>query len=192
MWVATTTGFFSAVAHRDLADTILVRARSRTDLERLRRANPILKGRPIDRTFQADYPYRMTVTSGEWAAVMAAEAAGVDYDNFKNAVMRRQGVARSDTYHRVWAVLHAIEYELDAQVRKVKPKGKPRGKGKSRTAGESRYGDAWDRVLLDEIPADLQEIKRRQDRDDFDDWMRRDLASPKGDLWSDLRSMGRA
>lgn len=33
----------------------------------------------------------------------------VDYDNFKNAVAKRQGRTRSDLYHDVWSVLYRLQ-----------------------------------------------------------------------------------
>lgn len=106
MWIATTQGFYSAVAHREHPDFVIVRARSRTDLEALRKQIPEIE--PFeDRT--ADYRHRALVSRSEWVAAVAQLASEIDYDNFKSAVATRQGAKRAGIYGRVWADLLEIQ-----------------------------------------------------------------------------------
>lgn len=122
MWIATTDGFYSAVQHRNDHRKVMVRARSRTDLEHLcERAleaahvqgiGPIPTPSAIEMTPPpADYPCRVTISKTLWAHLLAGWSASIDYDNFKNAVVRRQGPMRARVYHDVWADLLRIEYE---------------------------------------------------------------------------------
>lgn len=102
MWLFTTQGFYSAVAHRDDPERVIVRARAREDLEALKEQIPTLR---ILEDARADYRYRAIVTLEQWVAAAAILAAGIDYDNFKAAVARRQGPERERVYVRVWAAL---------------------------------------------------------------------------------------
>jgi hypothetical protein len=107
MWVITTEGFYSAVEHRDDANLIMVRARVKADLDRLKRRTGL--GFKIKRTAVADYPYRATMSRADWAEACAILAADVDYDNFKDAVKERRGWERANVYMRVWSALHSIQ-----------------------------------------------------------------------------------
>lgn len=107
MWIATEVGFYSAVAHRDSPDLLLVRARVRKDLNELRRLYlPKLR---IIATPTADYPYRAVVTRREWAHALDGLTRDLDYPNFKDAIERREGRSRHDIYLRVWSALRELE-----------------------------------------------------------------------------------
>ncbi len=88
MWVITTQGFYSAVAHRDEPDTVIVRARTRDDIEALRRQIPGIE--PFEDA-TADYRHRAVVGRAEWVAAVAQLASAIDYDNFKDEVAERPG-----------------------------------------------------------------------------------------------------
>lgn len=105
MWLFTTQGFYSVVAHRRDPDKLIVRGRAREDLEALRDQIPELQ---VFSDSSADYRWRAVVTRAEWVAAVAQLAAEIDYDNFKGAVAARQGGARSRLYHRVWAALREL------------------------------------------------------------------------------------
>src|SRR3954463_13955345 len=100
MWLFTTQGFHSIVAHRRDPDRLLVRARAREDLEALREQIPELR---IFSDSRADYRWRAVITRAEWVAAIAQLATEIDYDNFKNAVAVRQGIERERLYSGVWA-----------------------------------------------------------------------------------------
>ncbi len=106
MWLVTTQGFYSVVAHREDPDTLIVRARSREDLEALRDQVPDLE--PFEDP-SADYRHRAYVTRAEWLAAVAQLTCDVDYDNFKSAVAERQGRERAGVYGAVWADLLALQ-----------------------------------------------------------------------------------
>lgn len=109
MWLATTRGFYSAVEDWDNDKVIRVRSRVRADLERL---DDLVKGgirARIEKDVRADYLYRVELTRAEWMRVVALLAIEVDYPNFKTAVEKVQGPRRANIYHRVWAVLLALE-----------------------------------------------------------------------------------
>jgi hypothetical protein len=106
MWLFTTQGFYSVVAHRRDAEKLIVRARAREDLEALREQIPELR---VFADPNADYRWRAIVTRAEWVAAVAQLASDVDYDNFKSAVGARQGRRRERLYHRVWAALQELQ-----------------------------------------------------------------------------------
>ena len=99
MWLITTQGFYSAVEHREDPERLIVRARTREDIEALRAQIPTLE--PFEDP-TADYRHRAIVSRDEWIAALALLAAKIDYDNFKNAVAERQGHERAGVYHDVW------------------------------------------------------------------------------------------
>lgn len=102
MWLMTTRGFHSAVAHRDDPDRVLVRARCRADIEAL---GDLLAGEPI-LLQDADYAWRVEATRAEWQAAVRVLAAEIDYPNFKGAI-------RDDAHHAaylaVWSALRALD-----------------------------------------------------------------------------------
>jgi hypothetical protein len=106
MWVFTTQGFYSVVAHRDDPDRVLVRARTRDDLEALRAQIPDLE--PFEDR-DADYRWRAVVARGAWRRAVSEFAAAIDYGNFKNAVDNRQGHERSALYGKVWSDLLPLQ-----------------------------------------------------------------------------------
>lgn len=106
MWVMTTQGFYSVVADRDDPDGVLIRARTREDLEALGRQIPDLE--PFENA-RADYRWRARVTRAEWVAALAQLAGQVDYPNFKNEVARRQGSHRATLYSRIWTTLRRLQ-----------------------------------------------------------------------------------
>ena len=106
MWLFTTDGFFSAVAHRDDPDTVLVRSRVREDALRLQAA--VSQGE-VTETPDADYRYRVLLPRETWSAYLAAAGDTIDYPNFKNAVAARQGADRARVYAHVWSVMFELQ-----------------------------------------------------------------------------------
>lgn len=105
MWLITTQGFYSVVAHRDKADVLLVRARVWEDLEALREQIPAL--RPVE-TPDADYLWRAEVTTEEWAAAVVELAARIDYEAFKDAVAEDD--FRSRVYFAAYVSLARLQH----------------------------------------------------------------------------------
>lgn len=106
MWVLTTQGFYSVVAHRDDPGLLLVRARTREDIEALGAQIPTIE--PFE-DGGADYRWRALVSRADWEQALVRLARGIDYDNFKNAVEVRQGPEREAVYHRVWRELLRLQ-----------------------------------------------------------------------------------
>lgn len=106
MWVFTTQGFYSVVAHRDNPERVIVRVRAREDLEALRQQIPSLR---ILEDADADYRWRAIVAHEKWVAAVAILAAGIDYTNFKSAVGERQGIERERLYSRVWREMRGLQ-----------------------------------------------------------------------------------
>ncbi len=107
MWVITRHGFYSAVQHRDDGGQILVRARVRSDLD----AMLALLGRDSEVVSDpcADYRFRTTIERGAWAAFLAAEAAGVDYESHAKEAMAGSDRRRYDAYLDCWAALARLQ-----------------------------------------------------------------------------------
>lgn len=105
MWLFCKQGFFSAVQHKDDEGLIHVRARFSGDLERLCRTYRV-KTR-IEYTPDGDYCYRADFSRAAWRRIVAAEAGGIGYTNFKNEV--HDGTARDDAYFEVWNVLREAQ-----------------------------------------------------------------------------------
>lgn len=106
MWLVTTQGFYSVVQHRRDHDKLLVRARTREDIEALRVQIPDL--RPFSDS-RADYRWRAVVTRAEWIAALAQLVSEIDYPNFKSAVGSRQGAERAHVYGEVWRILASLQ-----------------------------------------------------------------------------------
>jgi hypothetical protein len=106
MWVFTTEGFYSVVAHRTRPGYLLVRARAREDLEALKARIPSLE--PFEDA-SADYRWRAEVKASDWQNALAELGGAIDYDNFKNAVGERQGSDRARVYSGVWSVVRALQ-----------------------------------------------------------------------------------
>lgn len=107
MWLFTSLGFFSVVAHRDQPDTLLIRARAREDLEALR--NRYLPDLALHENAGSDYRWRGFVARDEWEHVAARLAADIDYPNFKDVVADRQGSTRAALYHDIWATMYRLQ-----------------------------------------------------------------------------------
>lgn len=112
MWLFTNFGFFSVVQYKNAKDLLFVRARSRSDLERLISSYGALVGRTsadIVETPDADYCCRILVEKSKWAAVMSAATEDIDYTNFKNSVHEKQGHDRASVYMDVWSTMYSMQ-----------------------------------------------------------------------------------
>lgn len=107
MWIFTTIGFFSVVAHHDDPDTILIRARVRGDLDALRREH--LPDIEILESAGSDYRFRALVPRDEWEHAAQRLTAAIDYPNFKDAVAERQGHDRAHVYLDVWRTIRSLQ-----------------------------------------------------------------------------------
>jgi hypothetical protein len=100
MWLFTTEGFVSAVAHRNKSGVLLVRARRG---EHLRALFPEAE---IECTPHADYRFRAEITREVWLGKMLAQLAMIDYDNFKAAIPDAE---YHDVCNEVWGTMHKLQ-----------------------------------------------------------------------------------
>jgi hypothetical protein len=106
MWLLIPEGFYSIVQKPGDAD-LCVRARDRSDLDRLReRFMPGLG--PTAETPGSDYRYRAWISQDGLADGLATIAHRLAYSNFKSEVGRRDG-ERAQLYGRVWSTLRSIQ-----------------------------------------------------------------------------------
>ena len=75
MWIFTTAGFYSVVAHRTRHGHVIVRARTREDLEAL---GSRIRGLKIDENPSADYRWRAEVKTSDWQNALASLAGAID------------------------------------------------------------------------------------------------------------------
>ena len=97
MWIFLNDSFLSIVADRDQPNSLMVRARIRGDIER------VFPGYDVVETPSADYAFRATIPRRIVAGRLAAYAASIGYDNFKDSVA---DYARHDAYIGVWTTMH--------------------------------------------------------------------------------------
>lgn len=100
MWIASTDGFVSVVQHRDLPDTLIVRARVKKDLLGLFDEERIVE------TPKADYRFRVLVPKREMAEMLSGKIMDISYPNFKNEIGRIDGQQdKLPAYHEIWSVM---------------------------------------------------------------------------------------
>jgi mRNA-degrading endonuclease toxin of MazEF toxin-antitoxin module len=112
MWIFTEKGFLSVVRKPRPGEesTLMVRSRRYDALAPLAAS----ASRPIIRTPDADYPYRVIVEDSIFGAFMASQIEAIDYSNFKSRVSRLS-YSYEHALHEIWAVMRmqevlAVEY----------------------------------------------------------------------------------
>lgn len=80
MWICFNDGFISAVQDRGSPKRLVVRARRREILESL------FPDKEIVVSVFSDYKYRVFSSKDEFADLVVARTAGIQYDNFKDSV----------------------------------------------------------------------------------------------------------
>ena len=108
MWTFTTTGFYSAVQHRDNPELLLVRARDEESLTPL----AALADQQIKFTPDADYAFRVTVSKQQYAQWLTSQVLGIDYANFKSRAHTARGGAYVQALHDVWEVMYKFQRQL--------------------------------------------------------------------------------
>lgn len=100
MWIASTSGFYSIVQHRDFPDQVLIRARVKKDLE------SIFDPSRIVFTPDGDYQYRVFLNKAEAGKIFLDKMMKIDYSNFKNHVAQNpEQRDKLDAYHEIWRVM---------------------------------------------------------------------------------------
>lgn len=106
MWLVTTFGFFSIIRDRD-EDVLVVRARTRRDLQELKeRYLPELK----DVTKNGlDYRYSGSAPHEAVARALSEIARDIDYPSLRESVLGRQGFLRATLYERISSMLWTLQ-----------------------------------------------------------------------------------
>ena len=105
MWVFTETGFVSAVRTSPGSDVIRVRSRDAVSLESIVE----LCGVEISHTPPRDYPYRVEISTADFAKFLTWAVLNMDYTNFKSHVHTTRGSDFAHTLTGVWSIMHDIE-----------------------------------------------------------------------------------
>lgn len=112
MWIFTDIGFFSVVRKPEDEDAgmVTIRARVRSDLERLKEfylpgLGVIVEGAGTD------YHYRARASQHDFADALRLIGENIGYGNFKNEVAAKQGPHRAKVYGKVWTDLLELEGE---------------------------------------------------------------------------------
>ena len=103
MWLFTSEGFISVVAHSEKPDTLLVRARDEDSLLSLVEAT----GATLRQTPNNDYPYRIEVLREAFSAWLADQVLNLDWTNYK-AHMWSERPEFGDALHDVWVAMHQV------------------------------------------------------------------------------------
>jgi len=137
MWLFTTIGFYSVTQVREKPEILQIRARVKGDLDNLR-----AKYLPeLTETVQLpgrDYPYRAYTDRPCFAAAMVQIITDLSHHNFKDEVLKQQGLAREQLYHDVWHVMYDAERKLEEKERKNKTRY-------STQASFGAFDDFWER-----------------------------------------------
>jgi 8-oxo-dGTP pyrophosphatase MutT (NUDIX family) len=109
MWLVTPKGFFSIVCKPGdkSAGRLTVRSRVRSDLEALKPYLPSLG--TIEEGTGTDYRFRAKAKRSEVAKALSKLVEQLDYQNFKDEVVKKQGKYRASIYSKVWNVLYELQ-----------------------------------------------------------------------------------
>ena len=110
MWLITPIGFFSIVCKPgdEEQGTLTVRSRVKSDLEALRK-NFLPSLGAIVEGAGTDYRYRAKARRDDIGKALAQMVQQLDYENFKNEVVHKQGKYRANVYAKVWNVLYELQ-----------------------------------------------------------------------------------
>jgi hypothetical protein len=103
MWLFTSQGFISVVAHNEKPVTLLVRARDEGSLLSLVEAT----GATSRHTPSNDYPYRIEALKEALSAWIADQVFNLDYTNYKSR-MWSERPEFGDALHDVWVAMHQV------------------------------------------------------------------------------------
>ena len=123
IWIFVTSGFVSAVQHRDNHDNLMVRARDKESLEHMLTSIE-LAGKAlaedgsdvtVDQDLQivtsskGDYRHRVTMSKSTFALYLQFECLNfLNYPNFKSELAKFRGPEFTKAAHRVWDDMHLV------------------------------------------------------------------------------------
>lgn len=114
MWIFMNDSFLSVVENRADPSTLLIRARVEEDIERAIGRTPLRT--PVTRMFEADYPFRATISKVAFAELMAQRIHDISYHNFKDTVTEYK---RHKAYSEVWMVMISMFQTVDSYYKRL-------------------------------------------------------------------------
>ena len=112
MWIFSTIGFFSIVTDSTRKGRILIRARTKTDIDNLFRSHreTCASMEPPTSDEARDYRYRLSISKRDWMKLAAKLAEQVEYNNFKMAVHERPDQAdKTAAYSEIWWTMRRVQ-----------------------------------------------------------------------------------
>ncbi len=107
MWLITTFGFFSVV-RKPGDDNLIVRARTRYDLQELRERFLPELGETTENAV-ADYKYSASVRRDAAARAIGEIVMNIDYASLRDRVLSLQGFCRALVYGRISNILWGLQ-----------------------------------------------------------------------------------
>lgn len=104
MWIATTRGFYSIVQNYHNPTKLLVRARLKGDLERLKEIAPTLS--KVEETRGRDYRWRAEIDRAGYALLLTRLASEIAYGNFKEEAGKKLSRRHHDGYAAIWTDMY--------------------------------------------------------------------------------------
>ena len=148
MWIFSVTGFYSVVTDSMRKGRVLIRARTKTDLDNLSRLHrqvcPSMEPSILDEA--GDYRWSLSITKDDWVTLVGVLAAAVNYSNFKDAVHKRKDQrSKAAAYLEIWRVMRQVAFDGEERgarrspaKRKVGVLASPRKKQKPKKAEKKR------------------------------------------------------
>lgn len=108
MWIFTRVGFFNIVENAYKPGELIVKARVRSDMDRLReRYMPELGPTTFHKNY--DYPYRAYIDKSNFAVGIARISFEIDYPKFKPVVSKELSQKHDLVALKVWSTMISVE-----------------------------------------------------------------------------------
>jgi hypothetical protein len=109
MWLFTTDGYYSIVHDKHCKDDeLMVRARCREDLERLKKR--LKTSGDIIKLEHADYRYRLSISREKVIQYLSRYVSKLKYSNYKNTLPTTER-DRHDAYFKCWKALNDYQHK---------------------------------------------------------------------------------
>lgn len=164
MWVWATSGFVSAVQHRDNHDNLMVRARDRSSLEYMLESIQLAgkalaedgSSTTVDQDLEivtspkGDYRHRVVMSKSTFALYLQFEVLNyINYPNFKSELAKVRGPEFTSAAHSVWTTMHKVSDGTQVYGTvglggaRIAPKYKPSKPGLYGGTGENWVGSSF-------------------------------------------------
>jgi hypothetical protein len=104
MLVFTKDGFFTAVFKACEKDEVMIRAKSKTDLQALMKKTAT--NSPIQETSESTYRFFVVLKKSTWIQYLSDYVNGLDYETVRDNIVSRNDAARRKAYQTVWMAMH--------------------------------------------------------------------------------------